>query len=76
MTHMTVTPAYGRDYKTKGEVLKAWSDGKDFIIQGPPGYRWAGKPMSSQDTDSLKDEGFGFVRVRFNRRDDFVDINL
>jgi hypothetical protein len=25
-----LTPAYGRDYKTKAEVIKAWEDGKDF----------------------------------------------
>lgn len=26
-----LTPAYGRDYKTKAEVTAAWTDGKDFI---------------------------------------------
>lgn len=30
---MTVTPAYGRDYKNKAEVLKDWNDEKDFILQ-------------------------------------------
>ncbi len=29
---MTLTPAYGRDYKSKAEVLKAWDEGKDFVI--------------------------------------------
>ena len=25
-----LTPAYGRDYKTKAEVIEAWEAGKDF----------------------------------------------
>lgn len=29
---MTVTPAYGRDYKSKKEVLEAWNANKDFQI--------------------------------------------
>lgn len=24
-------PAYGRDYKSKKEVIQAWDEGKDFI---------------------------------------------
>ena len=31
----TLTPAYGRDYKSGAEALKAWSDGKDFVINNP-----------------------------------------
>ena len=29
---MTLTPAYGRDYKSKKAVLKDWEAGKDFMI--------------------------------------------
>ena len=29
---MTLTPAYGRDYKSKKEVIAAWEDGKDFVV--------------------------------------------
>lgn len=29
---MTLTPAYGRDYKSKKAVLVDWDDNKDFII--------------------------------------------
>lgn len=29
---MTLVPAYGRDYKSKKEVLKDWDDNKDFMI--------------------------------------------
>lgn len=33
MRYVTVTPAYGVDYKNQAEVKKAWADGKDFYIQ-------------------------------------------
>lgn len=28
----TLTPAYGRDYKTKKEILADWEAGKDFVL--------------------------------------------
>jgi hypothetical protein len=31
--YVSAIPAYGRDYKTKKEVLKAWNEGQDFLIQ-------------------------------------------
>lgn len=27
---LVVTPAYGRDYKSKEEAIKAWNEGRDF----------------------------------------------
>ena len=33
MTYLSAVPAYGRDYKSKKEVLADWNDGKDFLIQ-------------------------------------------
>ena len=30
MWDIHAVPAYGRDYKSKAEVLKAWQEGKDF----------------------------------------------
>ena len=30
--YVSAVPAYGRDYKTKKEVLKAWNEGQDFLI--------------------------------------------
>lgn len=39
---MTLTPAYGRDFKSKAAVLEAWLAGRDFIIadafSGPGRY--------------------------------------
>lgn len=34
---MTVTPAYGKDYKTADDVFAAWMRNKDFYIM-TPGY--------------------------------------
>jgi len=30
MQYYELTPAYGRDYRTKAEVVAAWEEGKDF----------------------------------------------
>lgn len=35
--HGTLTPAYGRDYKTGKAALAAWNAGKDFRINCPQG---------------------------------------
>jgi hypothetical protein len=29
---MTVTPAYGRDYKSAAKAIADWKDGKDFKL--------------------------------------------
>ena len=33
MEYVSAVPAYGRDYKSKKEVLVDWQAGKDFLIQ-------------------------------------------
>lgn len=51
---ITLTPAYGQDYKSKSEVLGAWKAGADFQIAsfGPESGRYvncqdlAGKPTT------------------------------
>ena len=30
--YLSAIPAYGRDYKSKREVLADWNDGKDFLV--------------------------------------------
>lgn len=37
MRRMTLTPAYGRDYKSKKEILSDLLAGKDFIVHEPHG---------------------------------------
>ena len=45
---MTVTPAYGRDYKSLKAAREDWDAGKDFII-ADMSSRWDGKPTSKRD---------------------------
>ena len=33
--HGTLTPAYGRDYKSAKEFLKDWNEFKDFLLHNP-----------------------------------------
>lgn len=42
---MTLTPAYGRDYKSKAEVQADWDADKDFIIADVHD-RYSGKPVN------------------------------
>jgi len=39
--YVVVVPAYGRDYRSKREVLAAWDDGHDFQCQ--PSGRYVSK---------------------------------
>lgn len=56
---MTLTPAYGRDYKSRADALAAFRGGKDFIINDVTS-RWYGKPCSIRDlTEGEK------VRIRY-----------
>lgn len=45
MSYRTVTPAYGRDYKSAKVVRQDWANGKDFIIQPE------GKYINKEDAD-------------------------
>lgn len=45
MAFYELTPAYGRDYKTKAEVIAAWKADKDF--EGD--YQLGFKPVNRQD---------------------------
>jgi len=48
MKYTTVTPAYGRDYKSAKAAKADWHDGKDFVI-ADISSPWDGKPMSIRD---------------------------
>jgi hypothetical protein len=55
---ITVTPAYGRDYKTEAEARADWNSGKDFSIPGG-GY------VNKEDAEKA---GITEVRIRFRKR--------
>ena len=50
---ITLTPAYGRDYKSKTAVLEDWNAGKDFVIQ-QIGHPYDGRYANKEN---MKDEG-------------------
>lgn len=59
---VTLTPAYGRDYKNKKEVLKDWNGNKDFIINCIT-HPYDGKPMNKEQAE--KGEQYN-IRYRNN----------
>lgn len=46
---LTVVPAYGRDYKSKKEVMQAWSEGKDFLVDCMMRPELDGKYLNKDD---------------------------
>ena len=46
--YVTLTPAYGRDYKSGKAVKDDWEAGKDFVIN-QMGHEYDGKYINKQD---------------------------
>jgi hypothetical protein len=63
--NVNLVPAYGRDYKSPEEVLRHWAGGKDFMIMD------ISNPYDGRYT-SIRDWGGKAVRIRFNKRADYV----
>ncbi len=53
---MTISPAYGRDYKSKKAVLEAWAAGLDFTIEsfGPDMGRYINKADAAGLTVTIR----------------------
>tara|TARA_R100000008_G_scaffold50533_1_gene30185 strand:+ start:971 stop:1174 length:204 start_codon:yes stop_codon:yes gene_type:complete len=66
---VTLTPAYGRDYKSQKEVKADWKGGKDFIIADIV-HPYSGKPCSIRDAEALG----GKVMIRFNKNTKIVAV--
>jgi hypothetical protein len=60
MSNLTVSPAYGRDYKSQKEVKQDWEENKDFFVQSmfQSGY------INKQDALA---QGITSVNVRYKR---------
>ena len=63
---LTVGPAYGRDYKSKAEVMKAWDENRDFICYG----HYQGTATSQGDCYEL---GVN-VQIRYNKLEKVIYI--
>jgi hypothetical protein len=55
---LTVTPAYGRDYNSEGEIKKAWASGADFQTAD-------GTYVNNQQVEELRSEGYRWLNVRY-----------
>jgi hypothetical protein len=59
----TVTPAYGRDYRSKAQAIAAWEAGEDFILQDMMSP-WDGKPI---DIESAREAGYHTINIRYRK---------
>ena len=64
MSFLTLTPAYGRDYKNKKDVEADWTNRKDFMIASI-GHLYNGSYCSINDASALKEEGYQGVGIRY-----------
>lgn len=69
---VVLTPAYGRDYKSREAAKEAFLQGKDFIYNSP-GSRWDGKPCSIRDFPADK---YPQVKIRYNGLRSVVFVDL
>lgn len=69
MMEPTLSPAYGRDYKSAAAVLADWAANKDFTINGLAG----GGYMNKADAIAY---GFKYVRIRYNKLTLVVDVEV
>lgn len=61
LAYLTLVPVYGRDYKSKREVMEAWDAGKDFMVQDMMSP-YDGKPINKADA---KAAGIRNVNIRY-----------
>jgi hypothetical protein len=65
----SVTPANGRDYRSKAAVLADYREGKDFMLN----FMGRVQRFSIRDEDSLKKDGFTGLQFRYaNQRNTFI----
>ena len=61
--HYTVSPAYGRDYKSKKAVIEDWNAEKDFVDQSYD----AARPGAKINVSDVLLAGGGTVNIRYDR---------
>ena len=68
----TLTPAYGRDYKSIKEVKQAFDDNKDFIFNDLF-HRFNGMNCNKED---LKKDGYKTVNIRYAKNTKVAVVKL
>jgi hypothetical protein len=58
--HFVVSPAYGRDYRSKAAAIADWEADKDFVIEGP--IEHAGRYINRPDA------GHAVIEIRYCRK--------
>jgi hypothetical protein len=59
---LTVSPAYGRDYRSAKDAMADWQAGKDFKAESMKVHGY----LSSRDTEALKADGFTDIMIRYS----------
>lgn len=59
---ISLSPAYGRDYKAKAAVLADWAAGKDFVINDISS-RWNGRVANKADLAGSGDVKFRYAKL-------------
>ena len=72
MSHITVTPAYGRDYTSATKAKLDWEAGQDFILRDVTSP-WDGKPINLEDARTA---GFQEVNIRYRGLTKLVVVRL
>lgn len=61
---LTLTPRYGRDYKSKAEVIEAWNGGLDFTVMDAF-HPDNGRAVSIRESAALIATGRNAVHIRY-----------
>lgn len=61
MRSITLSPAYGRDYKSKAALLADWEAGKDFVLHSI----WEAGYCSVRDGEALAEQGIDSISFRY-----------
>lgn len=69
MKHLTLVPAYGRDYQTAARAEGAWIAGKDWRMPEGP-YVGIG------ERETLLAQGYTSVRLRYATLTKAIDVSL
>jgi len=59
---LTVSPAYGRDYRSAKDAMADWKAGKDFKAESMKVHGY----LSARDTEALKADGFTDIMIRYS----------
>jgi len=68
-THITVTPAKGRDYTSAAAAEAAWRAGEDFVLRNPLSP-WDGRAINAAGSAAVE------VTIRYARQRRTVVVTL